>query len=157
MLFEAFLGQGYKSCLFSTSGGRRERRRWGGGGKEGKKKKRREQKKMSAIFSFTVAESVTFFDISTEGLVLQQRLPDALIDSPVSNRKRNKCFIELELSLVIAVGKGWRLGWVGVGWVVVGKAEFGGGSQLLCGCQFSVGGLHSILSISTLWGCGVNN
>lgn len=67
---------------------------------------------MSAIFSFTVAESVTFFDISTEGLVLQQRLPDALIDSAVSNRKRNKCFIELELSLVIAVGKGWR-GWGG--------------------------------------------
>lgn len=72
-----------------------------------------------------MAESVTFFDISTEGLVLQRRLPDALIDSPMSNRKRNKCFIELELSLVIA-GRG-------------GKEEGGrrlerGGRQLLCGC-----------------------
>lgn len=28
-------------------------------------------------------------------------LPDALIESPMSNRKRNKCFIELELSLVM--------------------------------------------------------
>lgn len=86
----------------------------GGGGGRGRE---RVKKKMSAIFSFTVAESVTFFDISTEGLVLQQRLPDALIDSAVSNRKRNKCFIELELSLVIAVGKGEGLG-----------ARLGGGS-----------------------------
>lgn len=140
MLFEAFLGQGYKSCLFSTSGGRRGRR-----GRE--RERGKEEKKMSAIFSFTVAESVTFFDISTEGLVLQQRLPDALIDSAVSNRKRNKCFIELELGLVIAVGNG---GWVGGGRRgLEGAASFCAG---VCGCQFSVRGLHSILSISTFVG-----
>ena len=32
-------------------------------------------------------------------------LPDALIESPMSNRKRNKCFIELELSLVMVGGR----------------------------------------------------
>lgn len=72
-----------------------------------RKKGRREQKKKCQLFFLSLWQSVTFFDISTEDLVLQQRLPDALIDLPVSNRKRNKCFIELELSLVIAVGKEW--------------------------------------------------
>lgn len=101
-----------------------------------------------------MAESVTFFDISTEGLVLQRRLPDALIDSPMSNRKRNKCFIELELSLVIA-GRGEEEGGGG-GWGVVRCGVWRGeGSQLLCGCLWVSG--HSIPSISTFWECAVNN
>lgn len=90
MLFEAFLGQGYKSCLFSTSGGKKERER-----------------ENASYFFLSLQQRVAFFDISTEGLVLQHLLPDALIESPMSNRKRNKCFIELELSLGMV---GWRNG-----------------------------------------------
>lgn len=89
MLFEAFLGQGYKSCLFSTSGG-------------GEKK---EERKNVSYFFLSLWQRVTFFDISTESLVLQHLLPDASIESPMSNRNRNKCFIELELSLVIVGGR----------------------------------------------------
>lgn len=48
-------------------------------------------------------------------------LPDTLIESPVSNRKRNKCFIELELSLAMMAEEGMQseqaavLVFVGVG------------------------------------------
>ncbi len=60
--------------------------------------KKREREKNVCYFFHSLRQRVTFFDISTESLVLQQLLPDALIESPMSNRKRNKCFIELELS-----------------------------------------------------------
>lgn len=81
-------------------------------------KKKRERKNVSYFF-LSLRQRVTFFDVSTESLVLQHLLPDALIESPMSNRKRNKCFIELELSLVMA---GRREGGIG------------GLSRLLCGC-----------------------
>lgn len=66
----------------------------------GKKKK----KNISNFFFLLLRQRVTFFDVSTESLVLQHLLPDALIESHMSNRKRNKCFIELELSLVMVGG-----------------------------------------------------
>ena len=82
------------------------------------RKKKRERKNVSYFF-LSLRQRVTFFDVSTESLVLQHLLPDAVIESPMSNRKRNKCFIELELSLVMA-----------------GRREggMGGLSRLLCGC-----------------------
>lgn len=67
--------------------------------REGKKEKN------VSYFFLSLWQRVTFFDISTESLVLQHLLPDALIESPMSNRKRNKCFIELELSLVMLRGR----------------------------------------------------
>lgn len=106
MLFEAFLGQGYKSCLFSTSGG----------------KKKEREKKCKLFFFLSLWQRVTFFDISTESLVLQHLLPDASIESPMSNRKRNKCFIELELSLVIVGGRKGR-GELASMWVSVGVSS----------------------------------
>lgn len=63
-----------------------------------KKKKKKEGEKCKLFFSLSLRQRVAFFDVSTESLVLQHLLPDALIESPVSNRKRNKCFIEVELS-----------------------------------------------------------
>lgn len=98
-------------------------------------KKRREKCK---LFFLSLRQRVTFFDISTESLVLQHLLPDALIESPMSNRKRNKCFIELELS------DGGREEWRGrerEGWAACHVG--------VCGCQFTSGGLFSTLSIST--------
>lgn len=74
-------------------------------GKKEKEKEEEQKKKKVSYFFLSLWQRVTFFDISTESLVLQHWLPDALIESPMSNRKRNKCFIELELSLVI-VGRG---------------------------------------------------
>ena len=77
-----------------------------------KRKKKNAERKMYAFLSPHHGESVTFFDVSTESLVLQHLLPDALIESLMSNRKRNKCFIDLELSLVL-VGRrdsGWEGG-----------------------------------------------
>lgn len=67
----------------------------------------KKREKNASLFFFLLLGRVTFFDVSTESLVLQHLLPDALIESPMSNRKRNKCFIELELSLVMV---GWRDG-----------------------------------------------
>lgn len=67
--------------------------------REGKKEKN------VSYFFLSLWQRVTFFDISTESLVLQRLLSDALIESPMSNRKRNKCFIELELSLVMLGGR----------------------------------------------------
>lgn len=82
------------------------------------KKKKKNEKNVSYFFSLW--QRVTFFDISTESLVLQHLLPDALIESPMSNRKGNKCFIELELSLVIVGGRNGRgeeaSMWVSVQW-----------------------------------------
>lgn len=114
MLFEAFLGQGYKSCLFSTSGEREKKR-----------------EKNVSYFFLSLRQRVTFFDVSTESLVLQHLLPDALIESPMSNRKRNKCFIELELSLVMVGGRNGegekgRGEWAAV-WVSVGVSSLGEG------------------------------
>lgn len=60
---------------------------------------------MYGIFFLSLWQRVTFFDVSTESLMLLHLLPDALIESPMSNRKINICFIELELS------NGGREGW----------------------------------------------
>lgn len=68
-------------------------------------------KKNVSYFSPFQYGRVRFSDISTEACVLQPLLPDALIESPMSNRKGNKCFIELELSLVIVAGRTGRTGW----------------------------------------------
>lgn len=73
-----------------------------------KKKEEEERKNVSYFFSLSPWQRVAFFDISTESLVLQHSLPDASIESPMSNRNRNKCFIELELSLVIVGGRNGR-------------------------------------------------
>lgn len=82
------------------------------------RKKKKNEKNGSYFFSLW--QRVTFFDISTESLVLQHLLPDALIESPMSNRKGNKCFIELELSLVTVGGRNGRgeeaSMWVSVQW-----------------------------------------
>lgn len=107
----SILGQGYKSCLFSAFF----------------KKKR--GKNVSYFFP-SLQQRVTFFDVSTESLVLQYLLPDALIESPMSNRKRNKCFIERELSLVLVGGRNGERKkgrgeqapmWVSVGVSTLGK------------------------------------
>ena len=88
--------------------------------RKGREKKK--ERKTQAIFFLSRQQRVTFFDVSTASLVLQHLLPDALIESPMSNRKRNKCFIELELSLVMVGGGG-------------GEAQREGRvSRLLCGC-----------------------
>lgn len=63
--------------------------------------------KCKPFFFFTTPES-NILDVSTESFPLQPLLPDALIESAMSNRKRNKCFIELECSLVIVGGKAER-------------------------------------------------
>lgn len=110
---------------------------------EGKKRKRKRRgaEKNVSYFFLSLWQRVTFFDISTESLVLQHWLPDALIESPMSNRKRNKCFIELELSLEI-VGRGG--GWAG----------------FLCGCLWvSVQRWRVTLDspFKHFLGCGVNN
>lgn len=109
MLFEAFLGQGYKSCLFCTSAGETKRKEGGG---------------CKLFFPLPAWQSNT--DISTEACVSQQLLPDAVIEPPMSNRERKKCFIELELSLVIVSGRSGRSGRgqrAGVPSVVVDSAE----------------------------------
>lgn len=63
-----------------------------------------------SYFFLSLRQRVTFFDVSTESLVLQHLLPDALIESTMSNRKRNKRFIELELSLLMLGGR-WEGKW----------------------------------------------
>lgn len=68
-------------------------------------RERKKREKNVSYFFLSLWQRVTFFDVSTESLVLQHMLPDALIESPMSNRKRNKCFIELELSLVMVGGR----------------------------------------------------
>lgn len=89
---------------------------------EEKKKKREREKKCKLFFFLSLWQRVTFFDISTESLVLQHLLPDASIESPMSNRKRNKCFTELELSLVIVGGRKGR-GELASMWVSVGVSS----------------------------------
>ncbi len=88
-VFEAFLGQGY-SLVYTVHLEK----------KENSTRKREPEEKRRLFFVPSIQWSVTLFDVSTEGLVLQHLLPDALIETPLSNRKRNKCFIELKL--------GWR-------------------------------------------------
>lgn len=84
VLFEVFLGQGY-SLVCSMRLKKKLR--------DGKR-----EEKHRLFFVPSVLWSVTLFDVSTEDLVLQQLLPNALIETLLSNRKRNKCYIELKLS-----------------------------------------------------------
>lgn len=87
VLFEVFLGQGYS--LVCSMHLKKKRKK--------KKKKLRDRKREEKhrLF-FCSLWSVTLFDISTEGLVVQQLLPGALIETLLSNRKWNKCSIELK-------------------------------------------------------------
>ncbi len=79
-----------------------------------------------SYFFLSLWQRVTFFDISTASLVVQHLPPDALIESPMSNRKRNECFIELELSLVMVGGRD-RRGEPAAMWVSVGVSSLAEG------------------------------